>query len=91
MPNTTPKTTDLQAFAKASREANARLLEAGRKTSDAYLDGVETYVAEFTRAERKLGEQTKVESVAAVLGAHADLTDELVRIGVTAAREAVAA
>ena len=87
----TSKTPDLQSVAAYTTEANARLREAGRKTSNAYLDGVEAYLKEFTRAERKLGEQTKVESVAAVLGAHADLTDELVRIGVTAAREAVAA
>jgi hypothetical protein len=88
---TTSTASEAQAFATYAREANARLRNAGRKTSNAYLDGVEAYVNELTRAQRALGEQTQVKPVATVLGAHADLTDELVRVSVSAARDVIAA
>jgi hypothetical protein len=42
---------DLEAATERAREANDRLLEAGRKVSTAYLDGVEKYVAGLARCE----------------------------------------
>jgi hypothetical protein len=73
------------------RATNERILNAGRTFTGAYLDSVETYAASITRAERKLGAQAQFEAVGTLLNAHADLTDDVVKASVSAARELVAA
>jgi hypothetical protein len=91
---TTPKQTyvpDLDAATERVREANDRLTEIGRKMTDAYLDGVEKYTQSFADFERKLGKQTHVDAVAAMLDTHAQLTEDVVKAGVAAARELIAA
>jgi hypothetical protein len=80
---------DLDAAAERVRETNDRIGEAGRKLTIAYLDGVEQYAAGVARAERKLGEQSQFEAVANLLGAHADLTEDLVKASVSATRELI--
>jgi hypothetical protein len=82
---------DFEAATERAREANDRLLEAGRKVSGAYLDGVEKYVADVTKLERKLATQSQVDAVASLLGAHADLTDEITKVSIAAAREMITA
>lgn len=82
---------DLEAATKRASEANDRLTDAGRKVTNAYLDGVEKYVADFAQFERKLGEQFHVEAVATFLDTHAKLTEDIVAASVSAARELIAA
>jgi hypothetical protein len=81
---------DLEAATERARETNDRMTDAGRKVTSAYLDGVEKYIAEVARFERKLGEQSKVEAVASLLDAHAQLTEDVVTASVSAARELIA-
>lgn len=82
---------DLEAATERSREANDRLVDVGRKVSSAYLDGVETYVAGLAQFERKIGEQSQVESVASLLSTHSQLTEDVVNASVSAARELITA
>ena len=80
---------DLEAATERARETNDRLTEVGRKVTNAYLDGVEKYTEGFAEFERKLGQQTHVEAVASMLDTHAQLTEEVVKAGVSAARELI--
>ena len=80
---------DLEAATERAREANERLLAAGRKASSAYLDGVEKYVAEIAQFERKIGEQSQVEAVARLFDTHVKLTEAVVKASVSAARELI--
>jgi hypothetical protein len=82
---------DFEAATERAREANERLLEAGRKVSSAYLDGVEKYVSGLAQFERKVAEQTHVEAVASLLDTHAKLTEDVVKASVSAARELITA
>ncbi len=71
--------------------ANERLLEAGRKVSTAYLEGIENSISGLAQFERKVAKQSQVEAVASLLGAHADLTEEITKGSVSAMRELIAA
>ena len=82
---------DFEAATERAREVNERLLDAGRKASSAYLDGVEKYVTDVTQFERKIAKQSHVDAVASMLGAHADLTEEITKVSVSAARELITA
>ena len=82
---------DFEAAAERARETNERVLETGRKISSTYLDGVENYVSELVQFERKVGEQSKVESVASLLSTHAQLTEDVAKASVSAARELITA
>ena len=88
---TNTRVPDFEAAAERARGANEQLAEVGRKVTTAYLDGVEKYVAGVAQFERKFGAQTQVDSVASLLGAHADLTEEITRVSVSAARELITA
>jgi hypothetical protein len=77
---------DLEAASERVREANERFTEAGRKVTNAYLDGLERYATSVAQFERKLGEQSPVEPVAGFLSAHANLTEEVTKASVSAAR-----
>jgi hypothetical protein len=82
---------DFDAASERIREANERLLAAGRMVTGAYLDGVERYVAGVTKAERKFGEQAQIEVFGQLLSAHANLTEDVVKASVTATRELISA
>ena len=82
---------DFEVASERAREANDRLAEAGRKVTTAYLDGVEKYVAGVTQFERKVGTETQVDAVASLLRTHADLTEEITKVSVSAARELITA
>lgn len=82
---------DLEAATERAREANDRFVDVGRKVSNAYLDGVETYVAGLAQLERTISEQSQVESVASLLGTHAQVTEDVVKASVSATRELIAA
>lgn len=89
--NQTPFTPDFEAATARLQEAGERVYDASRKVTGAYLDGVERYVSGLTQFERKLGEQAQLEPVAALLHAHAKLTDDVTKASLTAARELIAA
>jgi hypothetical protein len=88
---TTTAVPDFEASTERARAANERLLETGRKVSTAYLDGVENYISGLAQFERKVAEQSKVDAVASLLGAHADVTEEITKASVSAARELITA
>ena len=81
---------DLEAAGERVREANERFIEAGRKVTSAYLDGIERYVNGLTQFERKVGAQSQVEAVTSLFNAHAKMTDDVTSATVSAARELVA-
>ena len=89
--NATTAGPDLGAVAEQIREANERIFAASRKATVAYLDGVERYVAGITKAERKVGEQSKIEVFGQLLDAHASLTEELFKAGTSVTRELISA
>lgn len=82
---------DLEAAGERARETNERLTEVGRKMTGAYLDGLEKYAESLAYFERKVGKQTHVDAVASLLETHAVMTEEVVKAGVSAAREMIAA
>ncbi len=82
---------DLDAAAERIRETNDRVARTSRKLTAVYLDSVEKYTARVVDAERKLGERVRVDRVGTLLSAHADLTDDLVKAGVSATRELIPA
>jgi hypothetical protein len=81
---------DFEAATERALQANERYTEAGRKLTTAYLDGVERYVGGLTQFERKLGEQSRVDVVSELFHAHAQMTEDLTKAGVKAARELIA-
>jgi hypothetical protein len=81
---------DLEAAGERARETNDRILEAGRKVSTAYLDGLEQYFSGLAQFELKLAEQSQLEPVAGALTAHAKLTQDITSASVSAARELIA-
>lgn len=80
---------DFEAAAERARDANERLLDASRKVSGVYLDGLEKYVAGLAALERKISEQSQSAAAASLFEAHAKLTEELARASVSAARELI--
>jgi hypothetical protein len=81
---------DIEAATERVREANERFVDAGRKVTGAYLDGLERYVGGLTQFERKVGAQAQSEAVTSLFNAHAKLTDDVTNATVSAARELIA-
>ena len=82
---------DFETAAEQAREAGDKFIDAGRKVTNAYLDGIEKYVHGVAQFQRKLGEQSKLEPFSGVLTAQAKLAEDLTSASVTAARELIAA
>lgn len=82
---------DLEAATERARETNDRLTEVGRKMTSAYLDGVEKYAGSVADFERKLGKQSHVDAVASMFETHAQMTEEVVKASVSAARDLITA
>jgi hypothetical protein len=95
MAATTQKNTilnpDWQAASERAIEAGERLVEVSRKTTGAYLDGVEKYITSITGFERKLSQQSQFAPFAGLLHAQADLTEDITTASLSAARELIAA
>jgi hypothetical protein len=81
---------DFEAASARALEASERAAEAGRKLAGVYFDGVEKYVGDLTQLERKLGEQSQIDGLTEIFHAHAQMTDDLTKAGVKAARELIA-
>jgi hypothetical protein len=71
-------------------ELNERLLETGKRVGNLYLDTCEKTFQGVTALQRKLAEQTQNETVRTVVDAQADLTRDLAKTYVAAAREVIA-
>jgi hypothetical protein len=71
-------------------ELNERLLETGKRVGNLYLDSCEKTIQGITAFQRKLAEQTQNETVRSVVDAQADLTRDLTKTYVAAAREVIA-
>jgi hypothetical protein len=82
---------DFETAAEQARETGEKFAEAGRKVTNAYLDGVEKYVHGVAQFQRRLGEQTKLEPFAGMLTAQAKLGEDLTSASVNAARELISA
>jgi hypothetical protein len=82
---------DFESAAEQARETGDKFLDASRKITNAYLDGVEKYVHGVAQYQRKLGEQSKLEPFSGVLTAQAKLAEDLTTASVTAARELISA
>ena len=80
---------NLDAAAERARDAGHRLARAGRQATSAYLDGIDRYATGVARAERALGEQSRLAPVSQTFDAHAKLTEDVVKAGVAATRELV--
>jgi len=80
---------DIEAATDRVREANERFVEAGRKVTGAYLDGLERYIGGLTQFERKVGAQSQSEAVTSLFNAHAKMTDDVTSATVSAARELI--
>jgi hypothetical protein len=82
---------DLEEATERVREANERFIDASRKVTSAYLDGLERYVGGLTQFERKLAAQSQVDAVSGLFNAHAKMTEDVTSATVSAARELIAA
>jgi hypothetical protein len=80
---------DLEAATERVREVNERFVDASRKVTSAYLDGLERYVGGLTQFERKLAAQSQVEAVSGLFTAHAKATEDVTSATVSAARELI--
>ncbi|MFL5862752.1 MAG: hypothetical protein ACJ780_18565 [Solirubrobacteraceae bacterium] len=81
---------DVEAATERVREANERFIEASRKLTSAYLNGVERYVGSLTQVERQLGAQSRSDALTSLFNAHAKMTDDVTGATVSAARELIA-
>jgi hypothetical protein len=81
---------DFESAAEQARETGDKFLEASRKISNAYLDGVEKYAHGVAQFQRKLSEQSKFEPFTGVLTAQAKLGEDMTSASVTAARDLIA-
>jgi hypothetical protein len=82
---------DLEEATERVREANERFIDASRKVTSAYLDGIERYVGGLTQFERKLAAQSQVDAVSGLFNAHAKMTEDVTSATVSAARELITA
>jgi hypothetical protein len=82
---------DFEGATERVREANDRLAEVGRKVTGAYLDGVENYVSGVAQLERKIGTHIKVDAIASLLQTHADQTEAMTKVSLSAARDLITA
>jgi hypothetical protein len=64
--------------------------EIGSKVGKLYLDGYESAVSDVTDFQRKLAEQSKIESVGKLVNAQADLVSDLTKASVAATRKVLA-
>jgi hypothetical protein len=82
---------DFESITEQARETGEKFADAGRKVTNAYLDGVEKYVHGVANFQRKIGEQSKLEPLSVVLTAQAKLAEDLTSASITATRELISA
>ncbi|MGH2892210.1 MAG: hypothetical protein ACRDPM_02925 [Solirubrobacteraceae bacterium] len=89
--NAKTTTPDFEAASEQIRAAGDRFLAASRTMTSAYLDGVERYVAGVAKAERKIGEQSRIDAFGQLLNVHATLTEDVAKASLSATRELISA
>ncbi len=80
------------AYAPAHvHELNERLVESSRRNTTVYLDSYERGVKTVADFEERIAAATPNAFVASLITAHADLSREIAKVQVSAARQLVAA
>jgi hypothetical protein len=87
MTTTKNRVESLDAATEPVKELNERLLDAGRRVGNLYVDGYERTVEGVTAFQKKLGGQSRIEGVQTLVEAQADLTRELGKAQTAVARE----
>ena len=89
---TTKKVEDFDGFGDAAeryRAINEKLLETGKKTANAALDGYEKTIASYVDFRQQLAEATQLDWVTTVVKAQNDFLSEINAAYVSAARDAL--
>ncbi len=81
---------DLNGSAERVTQLNERLVEAGKRAGNLYLDSYEKFVEGATSFQQKLAEQSKNDTVKSVVATQVDLTRELASTYMATARELIA-
>ena len=88
---TAPKTHhDLNGASEQVTQLNERLVEAGKRAGNLYLDSYDSFVESATSFQQKLGEQSKNDAVKSVVGTQVDLTRQFASAYTSAARKMIA-
>lgn len=90
MATATKTHSDLNGAADQVTQLNERLVEAGKRAGNLYLDSYEKFVEGATSFQQKLAEQSKNDTVKSVVAAQVDITRELASTYTAAARELIA-
>jgi transposase len=69
------------------RDLNERIIEAGRKAGNAYLDGYEKTLRSIADYEERMADSSQVEWLSTLLNAQADFTREIAKAATASARE----
>lgn len=80
-------TTGFDAATEQFTELNDRLLDAGRRIGNLYVDSYERTVHGVTAFQKKLGETSPIEAVHTLVDAQVDLTREVAEAQTAAARQ----
>jgi primosomal protein N'' len=86
---TTQAKNTTQETAERLSDFNERLLDAGRKAANSYLDAYEKTLQSVADYQEKAARQTDVEWISSVVGAQAKFTRDLTQVYVSAARELI--
>jgi len=87
MATTTQTNNTAQETADRISDLNERILDAGRKVGNAYLDAYEKAFESVADYQDKAAKQTDVEWISTVVGAQAKFTRDLTKVYVSAGRE----
>lgn len=87
---TATKTHHLDATEEQVTQLNERLVEAGKRAGNLYLDSYDKFVESATSFQQKLGEQSKNDAVKSVVATQVDLTRQFASAYTSAARELIA-
>jgi hypothetical protein len=87
---TTTKTPqDLNSAAEQIIQLNERLVEAGKRTGNLYLDSYDKLVEGVISFQQKLAEQSQNDAVKSVVGTQVDVTRQIASAYTSAARELI--
>lgn len=90
MATATKTRNDLNSAAEQVTQLNLRLIEAGKRAGNLYLDSYEKFVEGATSLQEKLAEQSKNDAMKSVIATQVDVTRQLASVYTSTARELVA-
>jgi hypothetical protein len=79
--------TQTEATTERIRDVNERILDAGKKAGNAYLDAYEKTLQSIADYQETAAKQTDVEWISTVVDAQARFTRELTKVYVSTGRE----